>query len=58
MCIRDSYGTYSNETLVSIILSSYVIFIFTSLADTPAVYIARSIHDKEVAKKSALAQEH
>ena len=52
------YGTYSNETLVSIILSSYVVFIFTSLADTPAVYIARSIHDKEVAKKSAPVQEH
>ncbi len=36
-------GIYSTAVLISIILSSYVIFIFTSLCDTPAVYIARKI---------------
>lgn len=39
-------GTYDAKTIMSIFLSSYVIFIFTSLLDTPAVYIARKIHDK------------
>ncbi len=37
------WGTYSWGTLLSLMASSYVIFIFTSLADTPAVYIARFI---------------
>ena len=40
------YGMYSNETLINIIISSLVIFIFTSLLDTPAVYFARSIAKK------------
>ena len=39
-------GTYDAKTIMSIFLSSYIIFIFTSLLDTPAVYIARKIHDK------------
>lgn len=39
-------GLYSFDTLVSIVLSSYVIFIFTSLADTPVVYLARKMHEK------------
>lgn len=34
-------GVYTLDTLISIILSSYVIFVFTSLADTPAIYAAR-----------------
>lgn len=38
-------GVYSVGTLVSIILSCYVIFIITSLADTPFTYLARRIHD-------------
>lgn len=41
------WGTYDFKTIVSIFLSSYVIYIFTSLLDTPAVYIARKIHDKK-----------
>ncbi|MCM1364043.1 MAG: queuosine precursor transporter [Faecalibacterium sp.] len=41
------YGTYDFKTLVSIFLSSYVIYIVTSLLDTPAVYIARKISDKK-----------
>ena len=40
------YGTYDTKTLFSIFVSSYVIYIFTSLLDTPAVYIARRISDK------------
>lgn len=40
------YGTYDGKTLVSVILSSYVIFIVTSLLDTPVVYLARRIAEK------------
>ena len=35
------WGTYDIPTLISIFISSYVIYIFTSLLDTPFVYIAR-----------------
>lgn len=41
------YGTYTTGTLISIIISSYVIFIVTSLVDTPAAYLCRRIHDSE-----------
>lgn len=34
-------GLYNTETLLRIMLSSYVVYIFTSLLDTPAVYAAR-----------------
>ena len=37
------WGVYEFKTLMNIVLSSYVIFIFTSLLDTPAVYIARKL---------------
>jgi uncharacterized integral membrane protein (TIGR00697 family) len=40
------YDQYEMETLWNIVFSSYVIFIFTSLADTPAVYIARRMFEK------------
>lgn len=40
------WGTYDPATLWSIFLSSYVIYIFTSLLDTPAVYLARKMHDR------------
>ncbi|MGM9636542.1 MAG: queuosine precursor transporter [Eubacteriales bacterium] len=40
------FGTYDLKTLGSIMLSSYVIFIFTSLLDTPVVYIARRMKQK------------
>lgn len=40
-------GTYDWKTVFSIFGSSYVIYIFTSLLDTPAVYIARRISDKK-----------
>lgn len=39
------WGSYDSATLISVFLSSYVIYIFTSLLDTPAVYLARRIHE-------------
>ena len=36
-------GIYNMKTLISIVISSYGIFIVTSLADTPFVYLARKI---------------
>ncbi len=36
-------GVYSMSTLWNIVISSYVIFIVTSLLDTPAVYTARRV---------------
>lgn len=41
------WGMYSGETIVNIIVSSLIIFVFTSLLDTPAVYIARRIAKKQ-----------
>lgn len=38
-------GVYETGTLVSIAAASYVIFIATSLADTPFVYLARRLHE-------------
>lgn len=40
------YGTYEIGTLMSIFISSYLIFIVTSLLDTPFVYWCRNIHEK------------
>lgn len=39
-------GTYDMPTMVSIILSSYVIFVVTSLADTPILYWARKMKEQ------------
>lgn len=39
-------GVYDTKTLVSIIISGYVIYIITSLLDTPFVYAARKIYEK------------
>ena len=39
-------GMYSTKTLVSIVLSTYVIYFFTSLLDTPVVYTARYLKEK------------
>lgn len=36
-------GIYDTSTLISIMFSSYVIYIFTSLCDTPAIYLARKL---------------
>lgn len=40
------YGTYGWSQIISIFISSYVIYIFTSLLDTPVVYLARRVSDK------------
>lgn len=40
------WGIYGTKTLMNIVSSSYVIFIFTSLLDTPAVYAARKLAPK------------
>ena len=40
------FGVYSFQTLISIMVSSYIIFVVTSLADTPFVYLARYIYNK------------
>ena len=40
------WGIHDFKTLISIAISSYVIFIVTSLADTPFVYLARRISKK------------
>ncbi len=40
---------YGPRLLTSIILSGYAIYVATSLLDTPAVYLARKIHDKKAA---------
>ena len=37
---------YTPALLTSIILAGYAIYVVTSLLDTPAVYLARRIHDK------------
>ena len=42
------WGTYDFKTLLSIFISSYVIFIFTSLLDTPVLYMARKMHDSSL----------
>lgn len=39
------WGTYDTPTLVSIIAAGYVVYIVTSLLDTPAVYIARRMKE-------------
>lgn len=39
-------GWYDRATLLSVMLSSYVIYIFTSLLDTPFLYIARKMKQK------------
>jgi len=40
------YGTYDTSTLISIFISSYLIYFTTSLLDTPFIYLCRHIHDK------------
>ena len=40
-------GIYDAKTLISICIGSYLVFIFTSLCDTPALYIARRIKNAE-----------
>lgn len=39
-------GIYDASTLLSIIISGYIIYVATSLLDTPVVYLARKLKDK------------
>lgn len=41
------WGMYELPVLINIAMASYVIFIVTSLADTPFVYLARKISESE-----------
>lgn len=41
------WGVYDGKTLLSIVLSTYVIYVFTSLLDTPFLYLARRLVKKE-----------
>ena len=49
------WGTYEIGTLFSIMISSYVIYIVTSLCDTPFVYLARLIKDRKDRKLTSVA---
>lgn len=40
------YGVFESEVLISIVGASYIIFIVTSLADTPVVYLCRHMKEK------------
>lgn len=44
------WGTYDLATLLNITMTSYLIFIVTSLADTPAVYLARFMKERKMSK--------
>ncbi len=44
------YGTYRFATVLAIAISSYVIFIATSLLDTPFVYLARWMYHHRMCK--------
>lgn len=44
------YNIYPLQTLLGITASSYAVFIVTSLADTPVVYLARYIYNKKELK--------
>jgi queuosine precursor transporter len=48
------WGTYDVPTLISVFLSSYIIYIGTSILDTPCAYIARRM--KESGKIGALVK--
>lgn len=41
------YGVFDNETLFSIIIATYIIFVLTSFIDTPFIYLARKIKPLE-----------
>lgn len=42
------YGVFSTSALIGMISSGFIIFLVTSVADTPVVYICRRIHEKRV----------
>lgn len=48
-------GTYDAITIVTICASSYLIFFVAALLDTPIVYLARRMKERQRAKNAALA---
>lgn len=44
------YGLYDIKTLISIFISSYIIFIITSILDTPVIYISRYLYENKFVK--------
>lgn len=43
-------GKYPMSTMITIVISTYVIYVFASILDTPFVYLARRIKRKEIEK--------
>lgn len=50
------FGMYDMKTLLSITAACYVIYIFTSLLDTPFVYLARKIYKKYKAENKWISE--
>jgi len=50
-------GTYDILTLLSIFGSGYIIFIFTSLLDTPVIYLSRRIGDERKKSRKLLGND-
>lgn len=50
-------GKYSWKIIAQIMLTSYIIFIFTSLLDTPVIYLARRINDNEKSKLASKSEQ-
>ncbi len=44
------YGLYDIKTLINIFISSYIIFIITSILDTPVIYISRYLYENKFVK--------
>jgi len=42
------WGTYDLKTLISIISSTFLIYVFTTFLDTPFVYLARKLQKDAV----------
>ena len=40
------WGVHDGKTLTSVIIAGYVIYLVTSLLDTPFIYLARKMKDK------------
>ena len=43
-------GWYETKTMLTVMLSSYIVYVFTSILDTPCVYIARKMKEKGMIK--------
>ena len=48
------WGIYDFPTLLSIIASGYLIFFITALLDTPIVYLARRMKERQLAKQKEM----